>query len=191
MTMHWPGTNLSDGLVLVRPLAPPDAPEILAQLHDPTIQRWAPIFTQPSLAEVRERITLAQEQFDRGDPRSFVIAWLKNPDEVLGTIDCRNDFPIPEFSIRDLGYAISAPARRQGLAHRAVRLLSQWLLDPIGGGIQRVQLDHAVGNLPSCRTAARAGLPVEGQRAGYLPLKASAQAPLLFHDVCLHGRTKD
>ncbi|MGL5829685.1 MAG: GNAT family N-acetyltransferase, partial [Angustibacter sp.] len=178
------------GVVLVRPLAPPDAPAILAQLHDPTIRRWAPIFTRPCLAEVQDRIAVAHEQLNQGDPRFFVITWSSDPQRVLGTIECRNDFPIAEFSIRDLGYAVSAPARRRGLGSAALRLLSQWLLDPRGGQIHRVQLDHAVGNLPSCRTAERAGLPVEGRRAGYLPLRESAEAPLVYHDVCLHGRTR-
>jgi RimJ/RimL family protein N-acetyltransferase len=74
------------------------------------------------------------------------------------------------------------------VASGAVRLLAQWLLDPDGGDVHRVQLDHAVANEGSCRTAARAGFVVEGRREQFLPLKAADDAPVVRHPVCLHGR---
>ena len=52
----------------------------------------------------------------------------------------------------------------------------------------RVQLDHSVENVASCRVALAAGLEIEGVRRGFLPLRDPA-APdgVRRHDVCLHG----
>jgi RimJ/RimL family protein N-acetyltransferase len=54
-------------------------------------------------------------------------------------------------------------------------------------GLERVQLDHAVENVASCRTADHAGFTREGVRRHFLPLQDSAGAPVVFHDTCLHG----
>ncbi|GMA88460.1 hypothetical protein GCM10025868_37100 [Angustibacter aerolatus] len=44
--------------------------------------------------------------------------------------------------------------------------------------------------MASCRTALRAGFRVEGVRERFLPLRESPDAPLVMHDVCMHGRVR-
>lgn len=67
----------------------------------------------------------------------------------------------------------------------------RWLvLDEDGPGQVRVQLDHSVENVPSCRVAVTAGLEREGLRRAFLPLPdPSAPAGVRRHDVCRHGVT--
>jgi RimJ/RimL family protein N-acetyltransferase len=71
-----------------------------------------------------------------------------------------------------------------------VRLITEWLWSPDGGDVHRVQLDHAVENVASCRTALRVGFAVEGRRPGYLPLRETESSPVVRHAVCLHGRLR-
>jgi RimJ/RimL family protein N-acetyltransferase len=56
--------------------------------------------------------------------------------------------------------------------------------------VHRVQLDHAVGNVASCRTALRVRFAIEGRRPGYLPLRETESSPVVRHTVCLHGRVR-
>ena len=60
-----------------------------------------------------------------------------------------------------------------------------------GAGLARVQLDHAVANVASCRVALRAGFEQEGVRRGFLPVvDPDAPAGWSRADVCLHGRVQ-
>jgi len=86
-----------------------------------------------------------------------------------------------------VGYNVLPEARGRGVASRALRLLSTWVLSPQGMDLERVQLDHAVENVASCRTADHAGFTREGVRQRFLPLQNSPKAPVVFHDTCLHG----
>jgi RimJ/RimL family protein N-acetyltransferase len=187
MSTSWPAAGLTDRGVLVRTFRADDVRDLLAHLREPTARRWAPMFDWPDEAEAARRVQGAIEAAERDEPTSFVIAGLGDPGLLLGTIDFRNDFPHPAFSVRDLGYAVVPQARGRGVGSTALRLLAEWLLDPAGGDVHRVQLDHAVENLPSCRTASRAGFGIEGRRGGFLPLRADRDAPTVRHDVCLHG----
>jgi RimJ/RimL family protein N-acetyltransferase len=92
--------------------------------------------------------------------------------------------------IADLGYGTLPEARGRGVATAALRLLAQWLLDPVAGaGLPRAQLDHATANVGSCRVAVAAGFPKEGVRRSFLPLcDPDVPAGWARHDVCMHGR---
>lgn len=174
----------------MRTFRPEDAGPLLQELREPSIRRWTPTFAWPTPEEATHRVEQAIEAAEQGQPTSFVITTPIQPEQMLGTIDFRSNYPQPPFSIRDVGYAVSPAARGRGVGSTALRLLSRWLLDPEGGDVHRVQLDHAVENIGSCRTALRADFAIEGLRRKYLPLKADPTAPVVRHDVCLHGLTR-
>ena len=73
--------------------------------------------------------------------------------------------------------------RRQDVASRAVDALTRWAFDDVG--FHRLELTHAVHNLPSCRVATKTGFDFEGvkRRAG-LHLDG-------WHDMHLHARIND
>jgi RimJ/RimL family protein N-acetyltransferase len=190
MSTPWPDGGLVEGDVLVRTFVEADAGPLLGHLREPTIRRWAPVFDWPNQVDADRRVSQAIDAAEQGEPSSFVIASAAQPGQLLGTIDFRNDFPHAEFSVRDIGYAIGPPSRGKGYAGTALGSLARWLLDPAGGDVHRAQLDHAVENLASCRTALRAGFAVEGRRNVFLPLRADRSAPVVRHDVCLHGRVR-
>nr|WP_284290101.1 GNAT family protein [Angustibacter aerolatus] len=93
--------------------------------------------TPASLVAERLQAEVAQEH-DPEPPATLAIAAADDPDRLLGSMDWRNGFPAP-FSIRDVGYAVAPEARGRGVASTALRLITEWLLDPTGGDVVRVQ----------------------------------------------------
>ncbi|GAB3687330.1 GNAT family N-acetyltransferase [Angustibacter aerolatus] len=189
MSAPWPADGLRADGVLLRRWRLADLDARLA-MYDAESARWSPPVFEHTRELVAERLQaeVAQEH-DPEPPATLAIAAADDPDRLLGSMDWRNGFPAP-FSIRDVGYAVAPEARGRGVASTALRLITEWLLDPTGGDVVRVQLDHAVANVASCRTALRAGFRVEGVRERFLPLRESPDAPLVMHDVCMHGRVR-
>lgn len=170
----------------VRVWRPDDVGQLLALLLDPTMRRWSPTLAVPDEASCAERVRAAMEGERQGRPASFAVVDADLRERVLGSFDWRATYP-PGFSIVDVGYGVAPAARGRGVAGTVLRLMGDWLLDRDGGDVERVQLDHAVENEPSCRTASRAGFALEGRREHFLPLRAAEGAPVVRHAVCLHG----
>lgn len=185
---RWPADGIRDDVVALRVWRPDDVAQLLALQADPDMRRWSPVFDAPDEADCAERVRRAERAAAEGRPNAFAVVDAADPSVVLGAIDWRNDHPLAQFSVLDVGYGVLPTARRRGVGSRALGLLSGWLLDPDGGDVHRVQLDHAVENEGSCRLALRAGFVVEGRREAFLPLKAHPGAPVVRHAVCLHGR---
>jgi RimJ/RimL family protein N-acetyltransferase len=189
-TGRWPEGGVSDGTVRLRGWRSADVQALLAIQSDPEARRWSPIFSDPSEVDCLHRIERAIAAAVEGLPAQFAVVDAADDDAVLGSIDWRNGFPIYPFSIVDVGYVVGPWARGRGVAGRSLALMAGWLLDPDGGDVERVQLDHAVENEPSCRTALRAGFAIEGRRERFLPLRDTPSAPVVRHEVCLHGRVR-
>ena len=175
-----------DGLVL-RTWRSSDLDAMTRLLTDPESLRWSPPVHARGPDWIAERLAKAVQSADDDDPTSFVIAIEHDPGPALGSIDFRRDLPIPPFSVVDVGYGLLPEARGRGVAARALRLLSAWVLSADGMDLERVQLDHAVENVASCRTADHAGFTKEGVRPRFLPLQDTPDAPVVFHDTCAHG----
>lgn len=178
----------ADGIV-VRPWRALDLAAFTALQHDPDGRRWSPAFERKSAEALQQSLDHEVEVGPGGGPGGFAVVDA-DLERVLGEVSYRLDLPIPPFSIADVGYTVLPSARGGGVASTALRLLTAWLMDPAGADLARVQLDHAVGNRASCRTAARAGYLQEGIRPGYLPLREHAAAPIVRHATCLHGTVR-
>ncbi len=76
----------------------------------------------------------------------------------------------------EIGYWTSPWARRQGVATRALQLLSGWALDPQGLGLRRLELYAEPVNLASQEVA---------RRAGYV------RGDLVRGGIALRGRRRD
>lgn len=185
----WPEDGIARDGVRLRRWRAEDAEQRFA-IHDAESLRWSPPMGPRGLDAQRERIEKALAAEPGSEPLSLAVVDDADPARVLGDIDVRPG-PPPPFSVRDVGYAVLPAARGRGIGSTALRLHTEWLLDPDGGDVLRVQLDHAVEHVASCRTALRAGFGIEGRRARFLPLQESPDAPVVHHDVCLHGRVRD
>ena len=141
-----------------------------------------------SVEQLDERVTLAGEHFAALEPGTLVMAPPRT--QTASWAPSAGAFHVPPaLRIADIGYGVHPDARGRGVATRAIRRLTRWLTDDDDGPrLARVQLDHSVENTASCRAALAAGLPREGVRPGYLPLR-DPEAPdgVRRHDVCLHG----
>ncbi len=177
--------------VCLRPPVSADRDRWLELLHDPDQLRYgSPSFVSlaESVDQLTERVTQARAQFAALQPGSLVVVEAADPDLFLGTIGWHFHVP-PLLLVTDVGYSVHPDARGRGVATRALRTFIRWLTEDVDGpGLARVQLDHSTENPASCRVATAAGLPREGVRRGFLPLR-DADAPDGFrrHDVCLHG----
>lgn len=179
----WPAEGLTDGVVLLRAALPSDEEAWLAAVADPDVRRWSP----PRDLDLAERRARFARMLDQDSRSGSVERFVASPADgrFLGLVDWRRQAP-EMFRLVEVGYLTAPVERGRGVASRALALVVRWLLDEDGLGLHRVQLDHAVENVASCRTATRAGVPREGRMASFLPL-AGPDDTLVFHDVCQHA----
>jgi RimJ/RimL family protein N-acetyltransferase len=81
------------------------------------------------------------------------------------------------------GYWTAPAARGCDVAARALRAASTWMLT--NGGLHRLELNHSVANLASCRVAAKAGYAYEGTR------RRQGLHQDGWHDMHVHGLLED
>ena len=180
----------AEGLVLRLP-RPTDRERWLELFHDLDQLRYGTPSVIPipaTVDDLDERVAAAHRHFEGGEPTTFVIADEDAPDRFLGTVGWSFHVPAP-LQIGDVGYSVHPDTRGQGVASRALRTLTAWLINGEGGPrLARLQLDHSVENEASCRTALAAAFHREGVRRDYLPLRDdTVLGGVRRHDVCLHG----
>jgi ribosomal-protein-alanine N-acetyltransferase len=165
--LQLPDPPLSDGIVRLRPWRPGDAEAVVAAFADPVSVYWMHQVSQPygeqdALAYV-DRMNQAIRARTGG---AFAVADAAT-DEVAGSIG----FSVvdAELEIVEIGYWAAPAARGRGVATRALRLLSTWLLGNVGA--QRVQIRADIENVASLRVAEKSGFSREGvlRSSGYNP----------------------
>jgi RimJ/RimL family protein N-acetyltransferase len=152
--------TLSDGVVILRPWRPSDAGFLTEASRDAAIERFngpppASLADATSVIEHIERSWRAFE--DGGDPTgvAFAIVDAVRGDAVgMCGVDGWSSTDVAQF-----GYWLSAGARGRGLATRAARLMTGWLL---ALGAARVFLTIQSENTASAAVARRAGFTYEG-----------------------------
>jgi RimJ/RimL family protein N-acetyltransferase len=153
-------TELTDGVIGLRPLRPDDAPAIYEACIDPLTQRFTVSLPDPYRPEdAREFVELAAEWAAAGEEQAFAI--VEPPaDEWVGTISIR-------FGERaSVGYMVAPRARGRGVATRALVLAAGWAISE--RGVERLELTTHVDNVASQRVAEKAGFVREGMLRAYL-----------------------
>jgi RimJ/RimL family protein N-acetyltransferase len=185
---------LGEGLGLRLP-EQSDGERWLELFHDPDAIRFATpaVVAIPETQEdIDTRVAESHRKYAEHQPTSFVVVGADDPDRFLGIVGWSFHVP-PPLQVADVGYSVHPDSRGHGVAGRALRTLTQWLVaDADGPSVVRVQLDHSIENPASCRTALAAGFEREGVRRSYLPLRDdTAPRGVRRHDVCLHGYVPD
>jgi [ribosomal protein S5]-alanine N-acetyltransferase len=152
-----PDPPLTDGDILLRPWSLDDVPVATPLLQDPEIPRWTTVphnytrrdgraFTGSSAARRIAGAALELATVDAGDGT------------LLGAVGLhRFDW---DRRFAEMGYWVGAPARRRGVATRAVRLLGAYGLGELG--LRHIEIVVHVDNHASQGVAERAGAVREG-----------------------------
>ena len=154
-----PEPPLSDGVVLLRPWAHADVPELVAAANDAELAQWLDRVPQPyTEADARAYVELGRRGWagdGRETPFAIVDATTRRPAGSIGVrwVDVAD-------GVAEVGYWVRADARGRGVATRALGLVAAWVLGP--AGFDRLELRADPRNTASCRVAERAGFTLDG-----------------------------
>ncbi|MCI3272320.1 GNAT family N-acetyltransferase [Streptomyces cylindrosporus] len=153
----------------------------LRGLTDPEFMRWnTPIRSVTDLGSARESLRAKESGMADGSSASYCITEAATG-TPLGHIGVNSIHLV--LSHARIGYWVLPEARGRGVATRALALAAHWALTDLG--LNRVELDHAVGHEASCRIAERCGFRYEGTLRGAMFEAGRRDA---FRDMHLHGR---
>jgi RimJ/RimL family protein N-acetyltransferase len=149
--------ELRDGELVLRGWTENDVPALVVAINDPEIAYWIPLIPHPYTEE-------DAREFLRGDvaPDDYRLAVTLDGDLVGGI-----GLGVNSHEYRGtIGYWVAAPARRQGICTRALRLLSRHALDELD--LQRLELITDPDNVASQHVAAKVGFQREGVLRAHL-----------------------
>jgi RimJ/RimL family protein N-acetyltransferase len=148
---------LTDGHVALREWTDDDADAMTSPLNEGEIARWTTVPSPYTRADAEEFLRRNEQQRMGGEELGLAIVSAFG-DDLLGSIGIR----VTSWEHRrgDLGYLVFEPARRRGVAPRAVRLLARFGFERLG--LRRMEILTATGNEWSQRVAEKAGFTREG-----------------------------
>jgi len=153
-------------VVRLRPWRERDVPDLLEACRDPEIPRWTVVPSPYTEVDARAFVASQNERLSRGEAAPFAVVSPERGD-FLGSVEMTL---LDRRSGRgEIGYWVAAPARGQGVAVRAVRLISAWAIEDLG--LERLELLIEPENEPSQRVAEAAGFTREGLLRSYRPMK--------------------
>ncbi|WP_266160119.1 GNAT family N-acetyltransferase [Dyella silvatica] len=156
-----------------------DAEALVGALHEsmPSIGYWQAWCTPDyAVEDARQWIELTRESWQgRGDECALAMAD-KQSRELIGCIAV-NQFR-PEFQMANIGYWVRQSRQGQGNAALAINVLAAYAFSHLG--LQRLEIVVAVENLPSQRSAERAGAPFEGIARQRLSVRGQPQDARMY-----------
>lgn len=160
---------------VLRPWSPDDVPTVKRAFDDQDIRTW---HTRRMDTEVEALAWVASwsQRWEADTDVSWALARVGS-DEVVGQVGLRT--VSLEAAAAQMSYWLLPEARGQGLAVSGTRSVQAWAFSELG--LQRLALQHSVGNTRSCRVAVAAGFPLEGTLRRYL-LHADG-----LHDTHVHA----
>ncbi|HET8820786.1 MAG TPA: GNAT family N-acetyltransferase [Thermoleophilaceae bacterium] len=156
-----PSPPLTDGDILLRPWERRDAAAVTAACQDPEIPRWTVVPYHYTQRHARDFVN--ETAADRAAGRELALAIVDPEDLLLGAVGLAN-FDWPDLK-GEIGYWITAAARRRRVGTRATRLLAVWAIEQLG--LERVELLANPRNEASQQLAERAGFTREGTLRRY------------------------
>ena len=177
-------TELSDGVLVLRPWRLEDVRRVTEICQDPEISRWTNV---PSPYQEEHACTWIEQTIRDWDDRKHAAFAVTDAvtGEVVGAIGLRfhEDYALQASA----GYWVAKEARGRGVATGALRLVSGWALRELG--LPRVQLITDPENLPSQKVAERAGFRREGLLRKYFEFSGRRRDCLIFS--LLEGELED
>ncbi len=148
--LRFPAAPLSDGVICLRAWRDEDIDPIVAACQDPVTQEFIPIPRPYRRADAEAYIERTRRQWAQGVKAAFAIADAEDPTVVLGAIN------MAVFGATgNAAYWVVPAVRNQGIAARALALITEWALPSIPLAV--VILEIRPENVASQHVAARAG----------------------------------
>ncbi len=157
-----PPGGLTDGLVIVRPFARPDAAAVHAACADAEIARWIYCLPMPYALDDAEWFVDDAVQGLRSGVRAR-LAICEAGGTLAGSVSID---AAHERQAGEIGYWVAREARGRGFAAAAARLDIAWAFNDLGR--ERLELMTYPGNTASQALAAKLGFTREGVLRGYL-----------------------
>lgn len=153
--------DLDDGVVRLRPWTPSDAELRVEAGHDPEVLRFTSVPERPTTVEAEKWIAESRSSSTEGRTASFVLERARD-----GLAAGSMGLIAIDWTHRraEVGYWL-VHARGEGLARRALELLSRWSFDELG--LARLELLTNLDNEPSQAVASRARFHFEGTLRSY------------------------
>jgi RimJ/RimL family protein N-acetyltransferase len=169
--------ELMTGRLLLRRPLDDDAVDALAMLQDPDVVRWNPAPAVVDVETARAWCARGSEWSDGTHATWHAV------DRLTGRLvaNC-SVFAIDRDQLTaKVGYRVAPWQRRCGIASEVVGIVTPWAFAEFG--LARIQLEHAVANVGSCRVASNSGFTLEGT------LRSASRDGLgRRHDDHVHGR---
>lgn len=173
-TVQQPTLGTGDGLTL-RPWRATDADAVRQAFADPAIQRWH----ARRIDSDEEALFWIAQWHDRWqDETDACWAVTGTRGRILGRVALRGIDLVGGHA--ECAYWVLPAARGRGVAPRAVDALATWAFHQVG--LHRLELLHAVANVPSCRVAVKTGFALEGT------MRSAMLHDDGWHDMHLHAR---
>lgn len=137
-------------------MLPSDAPDLVIGCTDPLTQRWLPLPVPYELQHARTFVEQTAPEIRVSG--AGVVNAVRVGGRFAGVIDLKKTNW--RGATTEIGYWIMPGFRGHGVAGRAARLLAAWAIG--AGGMQRVEIRAATGNIGSQRSALAAGFRREG-----------------------------
>jgi RimJ/RimL family protein N-acetyltransferase len=142
--------------LIIRPPAVEDAAQAFELLNDPDVRRWNPARDCPDL-EAAERWCRSGADWSDGTHAT----WHAVDRASLTMVGNVSLFAIDaDDRVAKIGYRVHPAARGRGVARQMLDAVARWAFE--SRGLMRVQLEHSVANVASCRVAEAAGFTYEG-----------------------------
>ncbi|WP_336208767.1 GNAT family N-acetyltransferase [Nonomuraea sp. LPB2021202275-12-8] len=167
----FPREVISVGSLVLRPPADDDVEAIASTCDDPVTARFIPLLPTPyTPQDARDWVRRSREVWEGGGAEFSIT----ENGRYIGSAGV--SAPTPSGSV-EIGYLVAPWARGKGVAGTAARGVAEWLLDR---GVERVELQAEVENLPGLRVAYRAGFREEGRRRDAAALRDGRRVDLVM-----------
>src|SRR5262249_33129431 len=152
--------TLTDGVVQIKPLAERDAHALFEAISEslPQLCTWL-TWCRPDyeLYDCIAYIHKAQADWRKGAQFNFGTFDIKTQ-ALLGSVALNQISPVHNFA--NVGYWVRTSKAGQGIATSSLKLIALFAFQTLG--LSRLEIVVPVGNVPSQRTALKAGAFLEG-----------------------------
>ena len=175
---------LTDGTVLLRFPRDTDAAAVVEHSRHPDLQDtyWLPVASSCSLADAHSLIREFKASFSGRFGLTLVISTPANEDAFAGIIT----LGLHNSEMGEVCYGVAPDYRNQGLATRAVKLITGWACSY--PALKRLELRVGLSNLASQRVAEKAGFVREGIVRMRVPATGKEYDDFVYAHSCSQGK---